>query len=139
MSSRPFIADQHSPATGAAGIDGVVSALRIARQSWRARQDAGRDVERFPVRSGVEDVVALIAAADLATEIAISPIGEIVGQVEGPYDLLDQRLVVRVAHGLPNTASGKPAREAAARAARAGGEVGTEKKITGEAQERCGS
>lgn len=63
MSSRPFIADQHSPATGSAGIDGIVSALRVARQSWRARQDAGRDVERFPVRSGVEDVVALIAAA----------------------------------------------------------------------------
>jgi len=47
----------------ATGIDGIVSALRLARHGWRQRQDAGRDVERFPSRAGVEDVVALVAAA----------------------------------------------------------------------------
>ncbi|MET4898379.1 serine O-acetyltransferase EpsC [Sphingomonadaceae bacterium jetA1] len=51
-------------ATGSAtGIDGIVSGLRRAREGWRQRQDAGRDVERFPSRAGVEDSVALIAAA----------------------------------------------------------------------------
>src|SRR5204863_173549 len=63
MSTRPFMAEDDAPASGPVGIDGVVSALRTARQSWRTRQDAGRDVERFPSRSGVEDVLALIAAA----------------------------------------------------------------------------
>ena len=54
-----------TPALGHAptGIDGIVSGLRTARHGWRVRQDAGRDVERFPSRSGVEDVVALVAAA----------------------------------------------------------------------------
>ena len=51
------------PSSAPTGIDGIVSALRTARHGWRVRQDAGRDVERFPSRSGVEDVVALVAAA----------------------------------------------------------------------------
>jgi serine O-acetyltransferase len=67
MSTKPFnvaaAQDQGSDRGSATGIDGIVSGLRAARQGWRARQDGTRDVERFPARAGVEDVVALIAAA----------------------------------------------------------------------------
>ncbi|WP_407035909.1 serine O-acetyltransferase EpsC [Facivitalis istanbulensis] len=63
MSTKPNAA-MNPVATGSAtGIDGIVSGLRRAREGWRQRQDAGRDVERFPSRAGVEDSVALIAAA----------------------------------------------------------------------------
>jgi serine O-acetyltransferase len=44
-------------------IADAVSGLRNARGDWRARQDEGRDVESFPSRSAIVDVVALLAAA----------------------------------------------------------------------------
>ncbi|MBZ6381197.1 serine O-acetyltransferase EpsC [Sphingomonas sanguinis] len=63
MSTKPFTAATSREDVSATGIDGIVSALRAARQGWRVRQDGTRDVERFPSRAGVEDVVALVAAA----------------------------------------------------------------------------
>ncbi|MFT3976654.1 MAG: serine acetyltransferase [Sphingomonas bacterium] len=41
----------------------TVTALRIARDRWRARQDEARDVESFPSRTGVAAIVDLLSAA----------------------------------------------------------------------------
>ncbi|MCT8002268.1 serine O-acetyltransferase [Sphingomonas sanguinis] len=63
MTTSKLTATPRAGEDAATGIDGIVSSLRTARHGWRQRQDAGRDVERFPSRAGVEDVVALVAAA----------------------------------------------------------------------------
>jgi serine O-acetyltransferase len=48
---------------GEASVGGAVAALRDARAAWRGRQDEGRDVDSFPSRDTLEDVVALLCAA----------------------------------------------------------------------------
>ncbi|MDQ1159133.1 serine O-acetyltransferase [Sphingomonas sp. SORGH_AS 950] len=63
MSTQALTPTDRAAPDAATGIDAIVTGLRRARDGWRQRQDAGRDVERFPSRAGVEDVVALIAAA----------------------------------------------------------------------------
>ena len=41
----------------------TVTALRVARDNWRARQAEGRDVESFPSRDAIAAIVEILAAA----------------------------------------------------------------------------